>query len=127
MNTNNYVIAMILFVGFLPLGWYIGKLVAEWIIAKAKVDLNFKNEMASITYMIISFAPPICSFAVISAITASDEKNATTLFIIFIIGLVINHFGRKLRNELFSRTTNEIPGFKKSDFLKVMRGKENEN
>lgn len=122
MNTNNYAIVLIVFVGFMPLAYHIGNICARLIIARAKVDRQFKNEVASITYMIISFAPPICSFAVVSAVTASEDKTTIGLIIIFVIGLVINHYGRKLRDELFKRTRNEIPGFKQSDYLSVMRG-----
>lgn len=122
MNTNSYVIISILVVGFMPLAYYLSKIAAESIIARAKVDRKFKNEVASITYMIISFAPPICSFSVVSAVTASEDKTTFGLITIFVIGLVINHYGRKLRDELFKRTRNEIPGFKQSDYLSVMRG-----
>lgn len=122
MNTSNYAIIFILIVGFMPLAYYLGEIAAELIIARAKVDRQFKNEVASITYMIISFAPPICSFAVVSAVTANEDKTAIGLITIFVIGLVINHYGRKLRDELFKRTRNEIPGFKQSDYLSVMRG-----
>lgn len=121
MNLINYSVVIILIIGFYPLGYYLLDKLFEIIIEKAKHDREFKNEMASITYMIISFAPPICSFAIVSAVTA-EEKNVLVLLIIFVVGIVINHYGRKLRTALFERTKVEIPGFKKSDYMKVMKG-----
>lgn len=122
MNTSSYAIMITLFLGFSPFAWYIKGLLFEWIIKKAKQDREFKNEIASITYMIISFAPPICSFSIVSAITTPEEKSAVALIVIFFIGLVINHLGRILRTELFERTKKEFRGYKKSDFEKVMKG-----
>lgn len=122
MNTNNCVAVAITFVGFMPLMWHIGNIVGAKLIARAKVDRAFKNELASLTYMIIGFAPGISSYAVISAITENDTQDVITLWTIFFLGVIVNHYGRKLRNILFEKTRLDIPGFKKSDYLKVMRG-----
>lgn len=122
MSTNSYSIAIILLLGFFPLFLHLTRLLFDLIIKKSKESRKFKNEAASLTYMLINFAPGISSYSVVSAITENDKEDKITLWIIFVLGIFVHYFGRKLRDSLFEKTKKEIVGFKKSDYEKVMKG-----
>lgn len=99
---------------------YIIKKVYIWTIDKAKKDRNFRNHLASFCYMIINLGPSVSAFSIVSMITENDKEDKITLLIVFVIGLLLNYYGRVIKKVFFEKTKVEIPGYKDSDFKKVI-------
>lgn len=122
MNTNNLSIYIVLIIGFFPILYWSLICVFKLIIAKAKKDKLFRNHLLSFTYMIINLGPNVSAFSIVSLVSVSTQDTKVVLLLIFIMGLLLNYYGRKIRNYMFEKTKVEIPGFKKSDYTKAFKG-----
>lgn len=73
---------------------------------KAMKSILFRNDLLSFAYLIKDLGPGVSAFSVIEFITASTKEDKTTLFIVFIVGILIMLLGRKIR-DLIAQGTQE--------------------
>ncbi|WP_418181301.1 hypothetical protein ACNSOL_12400 (plasmid) [Aliarcobacter lanthieri] len=119
MSINNSIIGIVIVISILA-SIYISKKIYILTINNAKKNRNFRNHIASFCYMIINLGPSVSAFSIVSLITENDTENKITLAIVFIVGLLLNYFGRVLKASFFEKTKIDIPGYKNSDFKKVI-------
>lgn len=122
MNTNNLSLWIILTIGFAPISYWLLVCLFNKIVEKAKKDKEFRNHLLSFTYMIINLGPNVSAFSIVAMVSVSTQDTKPVLLLIFIMGLMLNYYGRKIRNFMFEKTKVEIPGFKRSDISKAFKG-----
>lgn len=89
---------------FLPL-YYLIISVLHYLKTKAKKSIKFRNDLLAFTYLIISLAPNLCAFSVIEFLIASNKEDKLTLFLVFVIGIIVMIKGRRFRDFVAEKTS----------------------
>ena len=71
---------------------------------RASVNINLRNDLPSLAYAIIELGPGVTSYSVVEILTNSSDKSQERLTYIFVIGLLLTYFGRKLRDVIATKT-----------------------
>lgn len=71
---------------------------------RASVNINLRNDLLSLAYVIIELGPGVTSYSVVEILTNSSDKSQERLTYIFVIGLLLTYFGRKLRDVIATKT-----------------------
>lgn len=71
---------------------------------RASVNIKLRNDLLSFAYAIIELGPGVTSYSVVEILTNSSDKSQERLTYIFIIGLLLTYFGRKLRDVIATKT-----------------------
>lgn len=82
------------------------KALFKWSIKKAARKKQFENDILSVFYFITEMGPNVSSFAVIALFITSNE-TFISLIVVFIVGIMMKHFGRKIRNKFMDKVREE--------------------
>jgi hypothetical protein len=72
---------------------------------KAKKSIKFRNDLLSFAYLIKDLGPSVSAFSVVELLISSDKEDKITLFLVFIAGIILMIAGRKIRDFIAIKTT----------------------
>lgn len=80
--------------------------ILNYIKKRALENIVFKNDLMAFSYMIINVGPNVMAFSIVEFLISSDKENKATLVLVFLSGILLTYFGRKLR-DLIARKTSK--------------------